>query len=107
MLRPRKPIRGGASSRCSWIWSLSEQVAEFHLNAVLDANPAAMPLDVMNEVLARIKGKSAQKKTTKPRSKTKDEVTPDLPSSYDGARDAGWLPPKEGFGAPADSGKSD
>lgn len=77
---------------------LSEQVAGFHLNAVLDANPAALPLDVMNEVLARIKGKSAHKKATKPRNNKKDEGTPDLPAGYDKVKDAGWLPPEEGLG---------
>jgi hypothetical protein len=82
---------------------LSEKVAEFHLNAVLDANPEATPLEAMNEVLARIKGKTAQKKTTKPRSKQKDEGAPDLPSGHDGAKEAGWLPPEGGFGSPDDS----
>ena len=82
---------------------LSEQVIEFHLGAVLDTNPAATPLDVMNEVLARIKGKPVRKSSKSPR-KIKGEGTPDLPRGYDEARDAGWLPPEEGLGAPDESG---
>jgi hypothetical protein len=84
---------------------LSEPVAEFHLNAVLDANPEVLPLDVMNEVLARIKGKPARKKSTKSHSDTKDEGTPELPIGYDGAREAGWLPPEGGLGSLDDLGK--
>lgn len=86
---------------------LSDEIAEFHLNAVLDANPEAMPLEIMDEVLARIKGKSAHKKSSKSRSATKDKRTPDLPSGHDAARAAGWLPPEGGLGASGDSRKLD
>lgn len=85
---------------------MSEQVAEFHLNAVLDANPEALPLDIMNDVLTRIKGKPARKKSTKSRSKTTDGGKPELPTGYDGAKDAGWLSPEGGLGSLDDSGKT-
>lgn len=85
---------------------LSEQVAEFHLKAVLDVTPEATPLEVMNEVLARTKGKSARK-STESRSKQKSEGAADLPSGYDELRDAGWLPPDGGLGATDEPGDAD
>jgi len=85
---------------------LAEQVAKFHLKAVLDVTPEASSLEVMNEVLARIKGKSARK-STESRSKKKSEGAADLPSGYDELQDAGWLPPEGGLGTTGEPGDAD
>lgn len=82
---------------------VSEQLAKFHLQAVLDAKPEATPLEVMDEVLARVKGKSAQK-PAKPRNKKKEGCKPELPNGYEGLNDAGWLPPEGGLDAQGDLG---
>jgi hypothetical protein len=73
---------------------------------VLDVTPEATPLEVMNEVLARTKGKSARK-STESRSKKKSEGAAELPNGYDELRDAGWLPPEGGLGATDEPGDAD
>lgn len=83
---------------------LTEQVVEFYLKAVLDDTPDATPLEVMDEVLSRMKVKSARK-STKSRSKKKSEEGANLPSGYDELRDAGWLPPEGGLGTTNQSGR--
>lgn len=86
---------------------LAEQVAEFHLKAVLDTAPEATSLEVMNEVLARIKGKKSARKSSESRSKKKGEEGANLPSGYDELREGGWLPPEGGLGTAKQSGDDD
>lgn len=97
-----------ASSRQTVLNSLSglgisETVAEFHVNAVLNISPDLEPMALMNEVLSRISGKSAQK----PARATRRKAAPDLPSGYDAVKQAGWLPPDGGLDTGDLLGKND